>query len=275
MAFKKEQVEDLLVATGRRCCICFELHGVQVHHINPGKDGGSDEIDNAITLCPNCHDQVHCVWSEGRVTRHYTPGELRKHRERTINQVRTGMQIAVGTGTIADGATDILSRMSSGNVPLTQCVADSLALAKRHEDEALLEFCAKELVGQTVGSAWVNDSQYDYRVIRVFASLTRKINPSFWPSAATLFDAIQNDPEYREHFRTTTMFMNEPIAEIEDLARNWTSDLCCYMNLTLGTIMPDAKKPDSPLQGYIHPGEFQKVLGAIRAKLTAHLVRLA
>lgn len=38
-----------------RCCKC-QTSGVQVHHIKPTKDGGSDDIENAAPLCPNCHD---------------------------------------------------------------------------------------------------------------------------------------------------------------------------------------------------------------------------
>lgn len=40
-----------------RCCICQQT-GVDVHHILPEKQGGSNEIDNAAPLCQNCHDQL-------------------------------------------------------------------------------------------------------------------------------------------------------------------------------------------------------------------------
>jgi hypothetical protein len=38
-----------------RCCRCQSI-GVDVHHILPVKDGGSDDIINAAPLCPSCHD---------------------------------------------------------------------------------------------------------------------------------------------------------------------------------------------------------------------------
>ena len=38
-----------------RCCRCQSI-SVQVHHIIPQKDGGSDDIDNAAPLCSSCHD---------------------------------------------------------------------------------------------------------------------------------------------------------------------------------------------------------------------------
>lgn len=92
MPFKKKDIENLLAATGRKCCICGTLHNVQVHHIIEKKQGGSDEIENAIPLCPSCHDRVHVKPSTGRTTRDYSPEELRLHRNRTIKEFRSERQ---------------------------------------------------------------------------------------------------------------------------------------------------------------------------------------
>lgn len=99
VGFKNDELERLLAETGRRCCLCGILHKVQVHHIIPRSEGGSDEIDNAITLCPNCHDEVHAGYAYGRTTRTYTTDELRLHRERTIALVRKEASWAPGTPT--------------------------------------------------------------------------------------------------------------------------------------------------------------------------------
>ena len=88
MGFNSKEAEDLLVATGRRCCICGTLHTVQLHHIVPVGQGGTDDIDNAITLCPNCHNEVHGGYAAGRSTKAYTDRELKLHRRRTIRQVK-------------------------------------------------------------------------------------------------------------------------------------------------------------------------------------------
>ncbi len=37
-----------------QCCKCFSVF-VEVHHIIPEAQGGSNDIDNAVPLCPNCH----------------------------------------------------------------------------------------------------------------------------------------------------------------------------------------------------------------------------
>jgi len=96
VGFDQKEAELLLTNTGRRCCICGQLHHVQLHHIVAVEKGGTDEIDNAIPLCPNCHNEVHTPYAAGRTTKVYTPDELRLHRQRTIEQVRNEVTWAHG-----------------------------------------------------------------------------------------------------------------------------------------------------------------------------------
>ena len=37
-----------------RCCVC-QVIGVDIHHITPQAESGSDEESNAAPLCPTCH----------------------------------------------------------------------------------------------------------------------------------------------------------------------------------------------------------------------------
>jgi hypothetical protein len=48
----RKKVKEL---SGYQCCVCRKALVLEVHHIIPEKDGGSDDIDNAAPLCPNCH----------------------------------------------------------------------------------------------------------------------------------------------------------------------------------------------------------------------------
>ncbi len=45
----------------RRCalCACSTGHCLQVHHIRPKSEGGTDRHTNLITLCKEDHDMVH------------------------------------------------------------------------------------------------------------------------------------------------------------------------------------------------------------------------
>jgi HNH endonuclease len=88
MGFKQTDVEELLTQTGRRCCLCGKLHLIQVHHIVPQEEGGTDDITNAIPLCPNCHDEVHRARASGSTTRSYSVQELKLHRAAAIERSR-------------------------------------------------------------------------------------------------------------------------------------------------------------------------------------------
>ncbi len=90
MGFGKRETDQLLAHCGRRCCICGHLHAVQVHHIKPKEKGGTDDIQNGIPLCPNCHDAVHTGYSSGKTTKIYSEPELKLHRQRTIEQIKNG-----------------------------------------------------------------------------------------------------------------------------------------------------------------------------------------
>lgn len=54
MPFSPKIKDEVKKKAGFHCCRCHNI-GVQVHHIIPQEYGGSDDIDNAAPLCPNCH----------------------------------------------------------------------------------------------------------------------------------------------------------------------------------------------------------------------------
>lgn len=121
MAFAEAGAAKLLTETGRLCCVCRTQHQVSLHHIVPKEEGGTDDIDNAIPLCPNCHDAVHGSRASGRTTKAYTPQELRLHRQNAIEFVRSQAclskaaspqknsprtsQVALGNGNLQVGGT--------------------------------------------------------------------------------------------------------------------------------------------------------------------------
>ena len=54
MAFSEDIKSQVKRKSAFRCCRCQQT-GVEVHQLVPQKDGGKDDIDNAVPLCPNCH----------------------------------------------------------------------------------------------------------------------------------------------------------------------------------------------------------------------------
>lgn len=55
MAFTETLKSEVRKKSHMCCCLCKAL-GVEVHHIVPQSEGGSDEKDNAAPLCPSCHE---------------------------------------------------------------------------------------------------------------------------------------------------------------------------------------------------------------------------
>jgi len=52
----------------RNCQICGEgrPRSMETHHIIPRRYGGSDDVENLVTLCANCHRAVESIYSNDR-----------------------------------------------------------------------------------------------------------------------------------------------------------------------------------------------------------------
>lgn len=91
MSFSREIREQALVAAARHCCVCHRYKGVkiEVHHIQPKAAGGDDSLENAISLCFDCHaDAGHYNAMHPRGTR-LSQTELRLQRDAWHTIVQT------------------------------------------------------------------------------------------------------------------------------------------------------------------------------------------
>lgn len=52
----RQQAKD---RDGNKCAICGRTEYLEVHHIKHKADGGTDDLDNLITLCDCCHIDKH------------------------------------------------------------------------------------------------------------------------------------------------------------------------------------------------------------------------
>jgi 5-methylcytosine-specific restriction endonuclease McrA len=50
---------QVLERDGWRCQVCGSMQHLQVHHLQFRSQSGGDEEQNLITLCAQCHAQVH------------------------------------------------------------------------------------------------------------------------------------------------------------------------------------------------------------------------
>lgn len=79
MAITRAVRDQLLVEARHRCTICSEKC-FEIHHIIEQAEGGSDEPENLIVLCPNCHQ--HRYHRSGEFTRE----QLRLYKQKLREQ---------------------------------------------------------------------------------------------------------------------------------------------------------------------------------------------
>jgi len=87
MAFDKNEVSTLLAQCHRRCCVCHRFCGVkmELHHVEHKSDGGSDDIENAIPLCFECHAEVNHYNDAHPRGRKFTKEELFSHKHQWLD----------------------------------------------------------------------------------------------------------------------------------------------------------------------------------------------
>jgi len=97
MAFPQTEVTDLLARCHRRCCVCHRFCGVKMEldHIIPKSEGGTDDISNAIPVCFECHAEIHSYNDSHPRGRKFQPGELILHREQWLETCEKQPEILV------------------------------------------------------------------------------------------------------------------------------------------------------------------------------------
>ena len=56
--------ERIIAMHGNRCVICGSRHHgnkLEIHHVIPKSEGGTNEVGNLIPLCHTCHCAVHKI----------------------------------------------------------------------------------------------------------------------------------------------------------------------------------------------------------------------
>lgn len=83
MSFPLKVKEQVLVASGRHCCLCHKFCGlkIELHHVVQKAEGGTDTFENCIALCFDCHADMRSYDHNHPKGTKYTPNELRRHRD--------------------------------------------------------------------------------------------------------------------------------------------------------------------------------------------------
>lgn len=90
MSFSTQVKENALVACARHCSLCHRFAGLkmEVHHITQKSEGGTDDFDNAIPLCLDCHADMRSYDHKHPKGTKYTPTELKRHRDEWYKRVQ-------------------------------------------------------------------------------------------------------------------------------------------------------------------------------------------
>ena len=89
MGFPPKVKEDALIACGRSCCICHRFCGlkIELHHIKWESNGGTNDFENAIPLCFDCHADMRSYDANHPKGTKYTEAELIRHRDAWYQKV--------------------------------------------------------------------------------------------------------------------------------------------------------------------------------------------
>jgi hypothetical protein len=66
---------------------------METDHLVPRAEGGTDEIDNAIPVCFDCHAEIHSYNDQHPRGRKFRPDELRQHRDGWLRICRENPEI--------------------------------------------------------------------------------------------------------------------------------------------------------------------------------------
>lgn len=98
MGFSEKIRRQALVACRRRCVICGKFKGtkIEVHHLIPVAMGGSNDFDNAIPLCFDCHADIgQKFYREHAKGTKYSVPELKQQRDKFYKMIENNPKLEI------------------------------------------------------------------------------------------------------------------------------------------------------------------------------------
>lgn len=92
MSFDIETKARMFSRCARVCCLCFKQCGTNIEaaHIMAESDGGSNDEDNGIPLCFDCHQEIGAYNDKHPKGNKFTPIELKARRDRLYSLIEKG-----------------------------------------------------------------------------------------------------------------------------------------------------------------------------------------
>ena len=92
MPFSPEVKTQMFIRCDRLCCLCRKRCGTNIEaaHIIDEHEGGSNEEENGIPVCLDCHQEIGAYNAKHPKGNKFRPEELRARRDRVYKLVESG-----------------------------------------------------------------------------------------------------------------------------------------------------------------------------------------
>lgn len=103
MSFNQETKARIFIKCARICCLCFKQCGVNIEaaHIISELEHGSNDEDNGIPVCFDCHQEIGAYDNKHPKGNKFTVNELKARRNKVYQLVESGfLQAQIITGKI-------------------------------------------------------------------------------------------------------------------------------------------------------------------------------
>ncbi len=171
---------------------------------------------------------------------------------------------------------EILSKIKSQSVPLSQSIAEALTMAIKLNNPDLERFCKYELIGWTREALSELEASKEpqpiYRLIDAYVTLSKKAKlGSRISKASELFDYMK---KHTDRFIPYAMFIRDSVSKIETRMQTEEDDEIVITNVMNRDINSHATNPDAPAFVYFRADSYSKVLKSIRTELIKRLLDL-
>lgn len=161
----------------------------------------------------------------------------------------------------------LVAKVQSKTVPLSQCIAEALALAVKAGNTELEQFCRRELEGSNFKRG-TDPETISHRLVSGYLGVGEIANAHSYPDVDTLFTAIANS----EYFRKAWIPLLDPISQVEHKRDGARPDTLILIKQRLGDIAPGAETPNAPVFLYGPGDAYAQVVETTRTALTKRLL---
>ena len=181
---------------------------METDHIKPTGEDGTDDIDNALPVCFECHSEIHCYNTAHPRGRKFTEKELRIHKEQWLK--------------ICKNNPEIFSQpfQSSDAGPLNSLI-----------DELEYNMHACNLLGSSLSISQFNEALRRGAISLLELDLKDKINLAYSKTSHLnqLFYAFINEGNREKHQGHTRVQINKKTPETQEAIKEARDSLLSFL----------------------------------------------